>query len=88
MKKQAFYTLVQQFREIEQLFTQFEWQLIRLEPEDFARQWGDNTRKFEAGDEDHGWGDDRSADGSARGNLVDAVGHIAPRVTGRGVTRR
>jgi hypothetical protein len=50
VKKQAFYTLVQQLREIEQQFTQFEWQLTRLEPEEFARQWGDNTRKFEAGD--------------------------------------
>ena len=50
MKKQAFDTLVRQLREVEQRFTRFEWQLTRLEPEEFARQWGDNTRKLEAGD--------------------------------------
>jgi hypothetical protein len=37
MKKQVFYTLVRQLREVEQQFTQFEWQLTRLEPEEFAR---------------------------------------------------
>ena len=52
MKKQAFYTLVRQLREVEQQFTQFEWQLTRLEPEEFARQWKDNTRKLEGGDEE------------------------------------
>ena len=50
MKKQAFYTLVRQLREVEQQFTQFEWQLTRLEPEEFARQWEDNTHKLEGGD--------------------------------------
>ena len=52
MKKQAFRALVQQLREVEQQFTQFEWQLTRLEPEEFARQWEDNTHKLEAGDEE------------------------------------
>ena len=52
MKKQAFYTLVRQLREVEQQFTQFEWQLTRLEPEEFARQWEDNTRNLEGGDKE------------------------------------
>ena len=51
MKKNAFYTLVRQLREVEQQFTQLEWQLTRLEPEEFARQWEDNTHKVEGGDE-------------------------------------
>jgi hypothetical protein len=50
MKKQAFHTLVRQLREVEQQFTQFEWQLTRLDPEEFARQWEDNTRNIEGGD--------------------------------------
>jgi hypothetical protein len=43
---------VRQLREVEQQFTEFEWQLTRLEPEEFARQWEDNTRKLEAGDDE------------------------------------
>jgi hypothetical protein len=52
MKKQAFYALVRQLREVEKQFTQFEWQLTRLEPEEFAHQWKDNTHKLEGGDEE------------------------------------
>jgi hypothetical protein len=52
VKKKAFYTLVRQLREVEQQFTQFEWQLIRLEPEEFARQWEENTHKLEEGDKE------------------------------------
>jgi hypothetical protein len=37
---------VTMLREVEQQFTQFEWQLTRLEPEEFARQWEDNTHKL------------------------------------------
>jgi hypothetical protein len=52
MKKQAFYTLVRQLREVEHQFTQFEWQLTRLEPEEFARRWEDNTHKLEEGNKE------------------------------------
>ena len=38
-EKQASYALLRQLREVEQQFTEFEWQLTRLEPEEFARQW-------------------------------------------------